>query len=477
MKTILIIFLLGLSYCSFGQAQINGQLSGFGDIKTCEVYFPIGEFFNQWAPNDVPIQSDGTIHVDVNIKSASIIKIRIATVPLFLYIEPGDKVSFQIKKTHDKNNFLNIIGQNSAGNYWYNIYNYLPAENFSKQDYLTKEIPEKSPEQLLNDISFFLNNETRPLDSLLRKGLVTSSFVEVIKKDVYALHMKHLVRTLDHMAGQVSSPTATKIKTLEKLIYQTYPPTDPVHLRDRFGSGYAGSGTAYLKMLAATDSSAAKPTSDEIFGAYNEYLRLPLKFQEFLLGEALILEKMMSVETFPFEKGYNAFKIKFPLSSYIPVIDKILAKETVSMADKMVHFDTVSNFKTINELIAQYKGRRLLIDLWATWCIPCKMEFPYYKSIYDDLTNQDITPLYISIDDPLLKNLWKKTALQYDLKGYHIIANKALQTDIKNLVYKNEPLSIPRYILVGKKGEIIDNDAPRPSDKTRLLKELKDKLN
>jgi hypothetical protein len=72
--------------------------------------------------------------------------------------------------------------------------------------------------------------------------------------------------------------------------------------------------------------------------------------------------------------------------------------------------------------------------------------------------------------------LWRKTALQYGLTGYHIIANKALQADIKNIVYKEELLSIPRYILINKENEVIDINAPRPSDRNLLIKELKNRI-
>src|SRR5438270_143004 len=116
-KNILFIFLITINYNSFGQVKISGQISGFGEIKTCEVFLPIGIFCNENISKTIPIRSDSTFNIEADIKSASFIKIRIATEPVCLFVEPGDNISFRIQNTNDKNNFLQIKGNNAAGNY------------------------------------------------------------------------------------------------------------------------------------------------------------------------------------------------------------------------------------------------------------------------------------------------------------------------------------------------------------------------
>ena len=62
--------------------------------------------------------------------------------------------------------------------------------------------------------------------------------------------MRQLERTLDYMDNRAAPALTDKIK---KLIYETYPPVDMDYLKNRFGNGYMGSGSVYLKMLAIND--------------------------------------------------------------------------------------------------------------------------------------------------------------------------------------------------------------------------------
>ena len=44
------------------------------------------------------------------------------------------------------------------------------------------------------------------------------------------------------------------------------------------------------------------------------------------------------------------------------------------------------------------------------------------------------------------------------------MANNKLKADIEKLVYKNGQISVPRYLVINSRGQVVDWDAPRPSD-------------
>ncbi|MFB6316976.1 TlpA family protein disulfide reductase [Saccharicrinis sp. FJH54] len=119
----------------------------------------------------------------------------------------------------------------------------------------------------------------------------------------------------------------------------------------------------------------------------------------------------------------------------------------------------------------QLKGKVVYVDVWATWCGPCKYEIPFLKKLEADLHDEDIAFVSVSIDPD--KSDWEQMVKSEKLQGYQIFADKAGESDI---VKKYIIEGIPRFILIGKDGKIIDATATHPSDpstKEILLKYAK----
>jgi len=49
--------------------------------------------------------------------------------------------------------------------------------------------------------------------------------------------------------------------------------------------------------------------------------------------------------------------------------------------------------------LASYKGRPLVVDFWATWCAPCKVEIPWFEKLHDQYASQGLEILGVSTDD------------------------------------------------------------------------------
>ena len=50
--------------------------------------------------------------------------------------------------------------------------------------------------------------------------------------------------------------------------------------------------------------------------------------------------------------------------------------------------------------LASYKGRPLVVNFWATWCAPCKLEIPWFIEFKQQFGSQGLEILGVSIDDP-----------------------------------------------------------------------------
>lgn len=55
--------------------------------------------------------------------------------------------------------------------------------------------------------------------------------------------------------------------------------------------------------------------------------------------------------------------------------------------------------ETMEDLVMQFKGKVIYIDLMASWCKPCIEEFKYAKQLADYFQENDIVKIYITIDD------------------------------------------------------------------------------
>jgi thiol-disulfide isomerase/thioredoxin len=119
--------------------------------------------------------------------------------------------------------------------------------------------------------------------------------------------------------------------------------------------------------------------------------------------------------------------------------------------------------------IDTFLGKVLYIDIWASWCGPCRKQFPYAKKLKEQFSRRDLRKIefmYISIDNDYDK--WKKALIDFNIKGSHFIS-PANKLDGAGSYF--EVAGIPRYIIINKDGSIADYNAKRPNDDD-LLKEL-----
>ncbi|WP_298417963.1 TlpA disulfide reductase family protein [uncultured Kordia sp.] len=139
------------------------------------------------------------------------------------------------------------------------------------------------------------------------------------------------------------------------------------------------------------------------------------------------------------------------------------ANRTVGLLSNLIEDRTF----TFEEVLANQKGKIVLVDFWASWCAPCRQEMPALKNLKTTFNEDELQVIEISIDTDF--NAWKRASkvekIQLETHNY-IISNWK-----KTNLYKNYNIkTIPRYLLFDKTGKIIDTDAPRPS--TKALTEL-----
>jgi thiol-disulfide isomerase/thioredoxin len=142
-------------------------------------------------------------------------------------------------------------------------------------------------------------------------------------------------------------------------------------------------------------------------------------------------------------------------------------------------FEGYENFNGGVTSIGDLKGKYAYIDVWATWCGPCKAEIPALKELEKDYRGKNIQFVSMSIDDDrthkgswdLAKQDWKAMVTEKELGGIQIFAPEGWQS---KFITDYKINGIPRFILIDPSGNIVDASAPRPSDPA--LRAMFDKL-
>ena len=99
-------------------------------------------------------------------------------------------------------------------------------------------------------------------------------------------------------------------------------------------------------------------------------------------------------------------------------------------------------------ILKKYKGKTLVIEVWASWCGDCVKAMPKVKEL--QANNPNVSYLFLSADKTADK--WKAGIEKHEIKGDHFMMNDGM----KGVFGKAIDLDwIPRYIIINKYGKIV----------------------
>ena len=123
-------------------------------------------------------------------------------------------------------------------------------------------------------------------------------------------------------------------------------------------------------------------------------------------------------------------------------------------------FDFV-NYAGGKTKLEDLRGKYVYIDVWATWCGPCRGEIPHLAKVEEKYKDKNIAFVSISVDVDKDFEKWKTFVKDKSLGGIQLFADKNWNSDFTVAFGIN---SIPRFILIDPAGKVLSADEARPSE-------------
>jgi thiol-disulfide isomerase/thioredoxin len=461
MKTLLALTLLAV----FVSCQPKTE-----EIKSTKVVFA-GEVENSddrnallymtgW-PDRVKLDSSA-FRFDVDFERPSIFEMRLAGEYLYIYAAPGDSINISFDKT-DVDNSIRITGSHTAENELLRTF----IEQREELDGGRRAL------YTLNEAGFLAKTDSikTALHGYLESALTNNpdleaDFVNLMRAEIDYDRALKLVRYKNMYSRMANDSTYTESEDLVALKNATsieHPeylgaPAFRDFVLDQFYSMVEANDNG-------NDDSASFLTfiEQDLNGAVNQQ-----PIEDYMKFSAL----KMALNYFDMERSMTISK------AFIQATDNAIYKDdlekTMARWEPLKAGNAAPSFKypdINNQLhaLADFKGKYVYIDVWATWCVPCLQEQPHLAKLeekYHD--NPNIVFMGISTDQD--RAAWEKMVVDRNLGGVQLIHDIEYANIREDYIIEG----IPRFILIDKEGNLIDSRAPRPSSDEikELLAEL-----
>jgi len=490
-----IALLLLLTACNQNEdVTIQGKIAG--DAHPAELHIRVDPARNLDSNRiAVPIDSSGQFIFNRAIKKPANILVSAGNYMCFLLAQPGDQFhltfngSFRAMSFEDQGNAPVIIeGSNAAGQF---LLNRIKKNHFMtlRTSYGGWDI--NRPETLIADLKDTIDKNLAPFRSMHQDGRIDDGFMEKINAYIGYRYAFRLAQTVLHdlykeqRKGREIKESDPKVQILKE-VFKRYPiqSENVLYLGSEMRS-YLGN---YLRYREHIDKEEFERYTDSGLVKTHE---LAIIKQESVpqVYEKFALQRLWGST---FQGGsredirlYEDFAQQFPNCPYKEMLTML--EINIRNLRKMVDWsdqkfptgtcliDDYRNINTLEKLISVFEGKNLYIDIWATWCGGCVEAIKRSSHLRQFAQSQAVELLYISLDKPGYREQWKNYIKKYQIRGHHILANEELRQNLDSVIPNYG--KIPRYLIVNKKGKIVDFDAKSPLAEDQLTKKLQAELN
>ena len=153
---------------------------------------------------------------------------------------------------------------------------------------------------------------------------------------------------------------------------------------------------------------------------------------------------------------FNNFSPAVQYSYYGTQIQKAIAAIDSKSANTIAPNFTATDLNGKKLTLANLKGRYVLLDFWASWCLPCRESNPHLIGLYKKYNKAGFDVIAIAEDDDAVTS-WKKAIQKDGTALWHNVLSgrKGNKSSPNSITYKFSIGALPTKILIDKNGTII----------------------
>lgn len=153
---------------------------------------------------------------------------------------------------------------------------------------------------------------------------------------------------------------------------------------------------------------------------------------------------------------------------YLKELDSTYSVATSSQDENETRMHPSSG---IEDILNKYNDQVIYIDIYATWCVPCRMHMPYSKSVIEKFKDEKVAFLFLCCQSP--EKDWESMIRKEEMPGHHYYISRE---DYPALDEMFNIKGFPTYVLINKEGKVITTNATHPNYEQALADQLNELL-
>lgn len=494
----IILIILFASAQAFGQFTISGTISNYTGKESLKLNIPVVYGYNSRNDINIPIDKNGNFSINIPVDEKKFGDLIFQKTFFTFLLTPGKSLALLCKS--EDSTVIVLEGNSAAEN------RLLNAINLRKQ-----------PSFLLQEESFY--DSLTNLHAIEKKVIVSWNSerdhkIKEVNASSISSHDKALISSeikfnfinyLQELRYKISNQKLAN--ELYLYLYDSLSPFTEIlpagpeyYTFVRYYLGYLGPKTIDNKNKKGLNNNEALDFYNMSYDSANvveskfgkPYLRwilannikLPeqvierLTYKEindiYHANDIRLLEPLVKV----YRENFSNDTLNAEVSEKLSKLKRQLTENAKNKNIRILpNFETTSS---IYDVIKSLRGNVVLLDVWGTWCGPCKEELKFLPQLKAKFKDQKVAYVYLDLDEENLDSSWRTFIITNNMEGLHLRKNRQNIKPFWNELLanvKDKSEYYPQYFIFDKTGKLVVSQANRPSETTKLYQQIEAYLN